>query len=49
MGMTLLEAAQLAEISSCYDYTQGTFDETKLGDMLQLLANKYSVDFVEVL
>jgi hypothetical protein len=26
MGMTLLEAAQLSEISSCYDYSQGTFD-----------------------
>ena len=28
MGMTILEAAQLADVKSCYDYTYGTFSET---------------------
>ncbi len=34
MGVTILEAAQLADASACYDYTQGTFIEDQLIEML---------------
>jgi hypothetical protein len=30
MGMTLLEAAQLAPVANCYDYFNGTFSESEL-------------------
>lgn len=38
MGMTLLEAAQLAPVAPCYDYAHGSFDESQLTDMLDGLS-----------
>ena len=49
MGMTLLEAAQLAPVAPCYDYAHGSLDESLLSDMLDGLGDKYSADFLEVL
>jgi hypothetical protein len=49
MGMSLLEAAQLSDVSACYDYKDCFFSEAKMMDMLELLTEKYSTDFVEIL
>ena len=49
MGVTILEAAQLADASPCYDYAQGTFSEPDLNEMLEALNEKYSPEFNEVL
>lgn len=42
MGMTMLEAAQLAEVSTCYNYNDGVFIEANMIDMLEYLSEKYS-------
>lgn len=49
MGMTLLEAAQLAPVAPCYDYARGSLDESLLAEMIDGLGDKYSADFLEVL
>lgn len=49
MGMTLLEAAQLAPVAPCYDYARGSLDESLMAEMLEGLGEKYSAEFVEVL
>lgn len=49
MGMTLLEAGLLRSVGDCYDYEQGSFDESQLAAMLEELNERYSPDFVEML
>ena len=49
MGMTLLEAAQLAPVAPCYDYARGSLDESLLAEMIDGLGDKYSADLLEVL
>ena len=49
MGMTLLEAAVLEDVSICYDSQQQTFNELILADLLQRVSDHYSVEFSEVL
>ena len=38
MGITILQAAQLAEASACYDYTQGVFNEGELNEMIEAIS-----------
>jgi hypothetical protein len=38
MGITILEAAQLAEASGCYDYAQGVFNEGELNEMVEAIS-----------
>ena len=38
MGMTILEAAQLTNLSSCYNFNDGVFIEANMIDMLEFLA-----------
>ena len=49
MGMTILEAAQLSDVSSCYNFRDCYFSETIMVDMLDFLSEKYSQEFVEIL
>jgi hypothetical protein len=42
MGMTLLEAAQLAPVAPCYDYARGSLDESLMIEMIDGLNEKYS-------
>lgn len=42
MGMTILETAQLDEISNCYDFKECCFIEENMMEMLDNLGDKYS-------
>lgn len=49
MGMTILEAAQLSSVSPCYNFNDCYFSETNLMEMLEIVAEKYSPEFGEIL
>ncbi len=49
MGMTILEASLLAEVTPCYNFTECCFVEENMAELLDQLSETYSPEFLETL
>ena len=45
----MLEAAQLAPISDCYNFNECAFNEEAMMEMLDRLTERYSLEFLDTL